>query len=79
MRVLQSGKNKGHAEFYYSIGFDCGDFWNGVKCVIIEDNIKNEIMAVANEYDEEVKFVSVRKIRTNNSKTIWTKSAVEFQ
>ena len=32
MRVLKSGSNKGCSEFYYSIGFNLGDWFNEVHC-----------------------------------------------
>ena len=78
MKVLKIGKNAGCTQFYYEIGFDCDGWFNGVKCISIIPRVNDTILEVAREYNADVKEVSVRKIRTNNSKVIWKKSGADF-
>lgn len=78
MQILKSGCNKGCSVFWYDIGYDLGDDFNSVRCASYEHAIPDAVKLTAAEYDEPVKNVSVRKIRTNNGKVIWQKSGAEF-
>ena len=78
MRVLKSGSNKGCSEFYYSIGFNLGDWFNEVHCASYEKSIPEAVEMTAEEFGESVEAVSVRKIRTNTRRVIWEKSGAEF-
>ncbi len=78
MRVLKSGSNKGCSEFYYSIGFNLGDWFNEVHCASYEKSIPEAVEMTAEEFGESVEGVSVRKIRTNTRRVIWEKSGAEF-
>lgn len=78
MRVLKNGSNKGCSEFYYSIGWDLGDWFNEVHCTSFDHAIHEAVEMTAKEFGESVEAVSVRKIRTNNRHVIWEKSGAEF-
>ena len=78
MRVLKSGSNKGCSEFYYSIGFNLGDWFNEVQCTSYEKSIPEAVETTAEEFGENVEGVNVRKIRTNTGRVIWEKSGAEF-
>ena len=70
MKVLKSGKNAGCAVYYYEIGFQCGDYFNGVIETANENSVDELVAEVKKEYGETPQ---VRKIRTNNRKIIWVK------
>ena len=78
MRVLKNGSSKGCSEFYYSIGWDLGDWFNEVHCTSFDHAIHEAVEMTAKEFGESVEAVSVRKIRTNNRHVIWEKSGAEF-
>ena len=77
MKVLKTGKNAGCTQFYYEIGFDCGDWFNGVKCVSTISKIYETMAEVAKEYDADIEEVSVREIRTNTGKVTWQKAGLK--
>lgn len=77
MKVLKTGKNAGCAQFYYDIGFDCGDWFNTVKSVSTISKIYEIMVEVAKEYDADIEEVSVREVRTNTGKVTWQKTGKE--
>ena len=70
MKVLKSGKNAGCFVYYFQIGFQCGDYFNGVIETANENSVDELVAEVKKEYGETPQ---VRKIRTNNRKIIWVK------
>lgn len=59
MRVLKNGSNKGCSEFYYSIGWDLGDWFNEVHCTSFDHAIHEAVEMTAKEFGESVEAVSV--------------------
>lgn len=70
MKALKSGKNAGCAVYYYEIGFQCGDYFNGVIETANENSVDELVAEVEKDYGETPQ---VRKIRTNNRKIVWVK------
>lgn len=77
MKVLKTGKNAGCTQFYYDIGFDCGDWFNTVKSVSTISKIYETMAEVAKEYDADIEEVSVREVRTNTGKITWQKTGLK--
>lgn len=77
MKVLKTGKNAGRTQFYYEVGFDCGERFNGVKCVLDVSKIYGAMAEVAKEYNTDIEEVSVREVRTNTGKVTWQKTGLK--